>query len=316
MYMLGNENNYGLFWKGAEAEDLPVDDRNSTKQAKALYNIMNEAAIEMKKLGASAPIAICNGDLLFLDIISKECPDIDILGVNVYRGPSFGDLFERVKAEYGKPVFFSEFGSDAYNARTQKEAQKEQADVLVSNWEEIYSNARGLGKAGNSIGGFTFQFADGWWKHGQDVNLDIHDTNASWSNGAYAFDFAPGENNMNEEWFGICAKGQPMSAAYTTLYPRAAYYALKDIHKINPYEKGSTVSGISRDIKNVDVTASVLEARGDKAALESEKTRLFSISELRGDFYTYTTGRAPRHHPRQASRASHRVSGVQRIRPY
>lgn len=106
MYMLGNENNYGLFWKGAEAENLPVEDRSSTKQAKALYKIMNEAAVEMKKLGATAPIAICNGDLLFLDIISKECSDIDILGVNVYRGPSFGDLFDRVKAEYGKPVFF------------------------------------------------------------------------------------------------------------------------------------------------------------------------------------------------------------------
>jgi hypothetical protein len=28
-------------------------------------------------------------------------------------------------------------------------------------------NAAGLGKAGNSIGGFTFQFSDGWWKYGQ-----------------------------------------------------------------------------------------------------------------------------------------------------
>lgn len=51
----------------------------------------------MKKLGASCPIAICNGDLLFLDIISKECKDIDILGINCYRGESFGDLFSRVK---------------------------------------------------------------------------------------------------------------------------------------------------------------------------------------------------------------------------
>lgn len=290
MYMLGNENNYGLFWKGAEAENLPVEDRNSTKQARALYHIMNEAAVEMKKLGATAPVAICNGDLLFLDIIAKECTDIDILGVNVYRGPSFGDLFDRVKAEYGKPVFFSEFGSDAYNARTQQEAQKEQADVLVSNWNEIYSNAHGLGKAGNSIGGFTFQFADGWWKHGQDVNLDKHDATASWSNGAYAFDFTPGENNMNEEWFGICAKGMPDERGIYDLYPRAAYYALKDVHKINPYEKGSSVSAINSNLNKVDVTSSMLRARGDKAALESEKTKLFSISELRGDFSTYTTG--------------------------
>jgi hypothetical protein len=43
------------------------------------------------------------------------------------------------------------------------EDQKSQAYYLAGNWKEIYENA-GLGKAGNSIGGFTFQFSDGWWK--------------------------------------------------------------------------------------------------------------------------------------------------------
>jgi hypothetical protein len=41
-------------------------------------------------------MAICNGDLLFLNIIKAECPD-DILGTNVYRGVSFGDAFIKVK---------------------------------------------------------------------------------------------------------------------------------------------------------------------------------------------------------------------------
>ncbi len=30
LYLLGNENNYGLFWKGAETEDIPVEQREST----------------------------------------------------------------------------------------------------------------------------------------------------------------------------------------------------------------------------------------------------------------------------------------------
>lgn len=146
---------------------------------------------------------------MFLDIIAKECQDIDILGINCYRGESFGDLFSRVKAEYGKPVLFTEFGSDAFNAITQSETQKEQADILLRNWQEIYLNAAGVGNSNNCIGGFTFQFSDGWWKYGQTSNLDKHDSNASWSNGGYLFDYTPGENNMNEEWFGICAKGKP-----------------------------------------------------------------------------------------------------------
>jgi hypothetical protein len=41
-------------------------------------------------------MAICNGDLL-LNIIKAECPDIDILGTNVYRGVSFGDAFIKVR---------------------------------------------------------------------------------------------------------------------------------------------------------------------------------------------------------------------------
>ena len=81
----------------------------------------------MKAIDNSHPMAICNGDLLFLDIIAKECPDVDILGINAYRGISFGDVFERVKKEYGKPLLFSEFGSDAFNAITNEEDQNAQA---------------------------------------------------------------------------------------------------------------------------------------------------------------------------------------------
>ena len=61
---------------------------------------------------------------------------------------------------------FTEFGADAFNAIENEEDQESQAYYMVGNWKEIYENAAGLGKAGNSIGGFTFQFSDGWWKFG------------------------------------------------------------------------------------------------------------------------------------------------------
>ena len=290
LYLLGNENNYGLFWQGAETEDIPIENRKSTIQAVHLYKVFNDAAVEMKKLGASCPIAICNGDLLFLDIISKECKDIDILGINCYRGESFGDLFSRVKNEYGKPVLFTEFGSDAYNAVTQKEAQKEQADILLKNWAEIYLNAAGVGNSGNSLGGFTFQFSDGWWKFMQNSNLDVHDTNASWVNGGYLFDYLKGANNMNEEWFGICAKGKPDSRGIYEIYPRAAYYVLKDVHRINPYAPNTTTASILNKISEINVMSSVLSARSDKAALQGETTSLLRLSELRGELSAIYSG--------------------------
>jgi hypothetical protein len=227
LFLLGNENNYGLFWEGAETENIPVKDRKSTIKANAMYKLFNEAAVSMKAIDTKHPIAICNGDLLFLDIIAKECTSVDVLAINVYRGISFGDLFERVKKEYGKPVLLSEFGSDAFNVQTNQEDQNAQAFYLKGNWREIYENAYGMGKSGNSLGGFTFQFSDGWWKYGQTKNLDVHDDNASWSNGGYQKDYKEGENNMNEEWFGICAKGPTNEKGFYQLYPRAAYYVLK-----------------------------------------------------------------------------------------
>lgn len=293
LFLLGNENNYGLFWEGAETEDVPMEDRKSTQKAIPMYQLFNEAAKEMKAISTDRPIALCNGDLLFLDIIAKECKDIDIFGTNVYRGVSFGDLFQRVKNEYGKPVMFTEFGADAFNELSQKEDQDAQSNYLIGNWQDIYENAAGMGKAGNSIGGYTFQFSDGWWKYKQTENLDVHDTNASWSNGGYIKDYQKGANNMNEEWFGICAKGATDANGGYQLYPRSAYYTLKQVHQFNPYESGSQYKS-ANTVKNyfdgINIADANLRSRGDKAALNAEKNEKIRISNLRADFSTYSTG--------------------------
>lgn len=273
LYLLGNENNYGLFWEGAETEDIPIEDRKSTGRARHMYKLFNEAANEMKSIDKSHPVAMCNGDVLFIEIIAEECKDVDIFGVNMYRGVSFGDTFQQVKDVLDKPIMFAEFGADAYNALENVEDQQSQAYYLVGNWKEIYENAAGLGKAGNSIGGFTFQFSDGWWKFGQTKNLDIHDNNASWGNGGYLSDFAEGENNMNEEWFGVCAKGPTNQRGLYQLYPRAAYYALQEAHLLNPYAEGVTLETIDRHFSNIELIAPVLKARGDQAALVGEVVR-------------------------------------------
>jgi hypothetical protein len=290
MFLLGNENNYGLFWDGAESEDIPLEDRKSTIRAKDMYKLFNDAALEMKKIDTSHPIAICNGDLLFLDIIAKECKDVDVLGTNMYRGVSFTDAFEKVKEKINKPLMFTEFGADSFNVKDNAEDQKSQAYYLVNNWKEIYQNAAGMGKTGISLGGFTFQFSDGWWKFGQTKNLDIHDNNASWSNGGYDFDYQKGENNMNEEWFGICAKGPTNARGLYSLYPRAAYYALKEAHNINPYELGTTSETIEKYFGKIQLIDAVLKARGDKAALGSNDTDMLKVSNLRAEFTTFNTG--------------------------
>ena len=295
LFLLGNENNYGLFWAGAETEDFPDEEDKKRevgeKRGRPMYKLMNQATKAIKGINPNNPVAICNGDLLFLDIVAKECPDVDIYGTNVYRGKSFGDLFEKVRKEYGKPVLLTEFGSDVFNAKAGEEDQQAQAFYLKNNWNEIYANAAGMGKAGNSIGGFTFQFSDGWWKFGQTSNLDKHDSNASWSNGGYEFDYVEGQNNMNEEWFGICAKGPTNANGNYTLYPRAAYYALKEVHKFNPYEsQNQKASTLQKYISEVSLVDAALRARGDKAALGGNSSEKIRISRMSAEFTTFNTG--------------------------
>ncbi len=295
LYMIGNENNYHLSWTTAETEDIPIegsDDPNKIASARALYKAFNDATLEVKKIDTSHPVAICNGDLLYLNLVKEECKDIDIYGTNMYRGTSFGDAFQKVKDELNMPILFAEFGADAFNARDNQEDQFSQAYYDVENWKDIYQNAAGLGKAGNSIGGFTFQFSDGWWKYAQTKNLDIHDNNATWSNGGYPRDLQPdgSGNNMNEEWFGICAKGPTNERGLYTLYPRAAYYALKEVHNINPYDTEMTPEFLNNYFGNIQLMDAVLRARGDKAALGGGGSQKIRLSNLGAKFTTFNTG--------------------------
>lgn len=290
LFLLGNENNYGLFWEGAETEDIPMEDRKSTKHAYPMYKLFNDAAISMKKLGLNQPVGLCNGDALFIDIIAKECNDIDIFGVNSYRGTTFTDIFKVTKAKLKQPIMFTEFGADAFNVKQNAEDQQSQAYYLLHNWHDIYENAAGQNGADNCIGGFTFQFSDGWWKYGQTEGLSKHDDNASWSNGGYFRDYTSGKNNMNEEWFGICAKGPTNAAGNYPLYPRAAYFTLKQVHQINPYQQGITPKVLDSHFASIQLMDGVMAGRAQKAAMETNIMKKVRLAGVRAEFETYYTG--------------------------
>lgn len=289
MWLLGNENNYGLEWKSAETENLPVGERNAAK-ARYLYSLFGEVVQAIKAIDREHPVAMANGDLQYIDIIAEEVRGLDVFGANVYRGISFGDLFQVVKDKLGLPVMFTEFGADAWNARDMQEDQGSQARYLLGQWQEIYEQTAGKGRVGNAIGGMTFQWSDGWWKFGQEDRLDLHDTNASWSNDAYGDDYVPGENNMNEEWWGVAAKGPADGRGLYHLYPRAAYYALQQAYTLPAYGRGTDLPAIRAHFAAIEPMAMVLKARGDQAALLAETSSKVRISGMRLDLSTFNTG--------------------------
>ena len=57
LFLLGNENNYGLFWSGAETEDFPDDadqlSRIGDTSGRAMYALMNKTALRIKKITSS-----------------------------------------------------------------------------------------------------------------------------------------------------------------------------------------------------------------------------------------------------------------------
>jgi beta-galactosidase len=209
-------------------------------------------------------------------------PELDLIGSNVYRGKSFTDLWSQVDAKLDLPVLFFEFGSDAYNALEGREDQVAQAVILKEQWQEMYHKSWGNGEEGNAIGGFVFEWRDEWWKYLQEENLDIHDTNASWSNQAYLFDWSPTQNNMNEEWFGIAALGTPNADGVYTARPRMAYDVLSEVWSIDPYQYKKSAINQAFGAINMDY----LELKGEVRMLKTEseekrKTLRFTGGELR-----------------------------------
>ncbi len=249
LWLLGNENNYGLAWTGFEIEDLPAGEQDAARAAH-LYALFGEVVDAIHDLDPAHPVAICNGDLQYLDLIAKHVPRLDVLGTNVYRGRSAGDLYARVAATLGVPVLYTEFGADAFDARRGREDPLTQAELLLDQWEDVYAHTRGH-DVGNAIGGFVFQWADGWWKTGQDARLDVHDTHASWSNGGYPADHAPGRDNMNEEWFGVAARLPDDGTGQHGLVLRPAYPALRDAWTLDPYAPETDATTIARHFEAI-----------------------------------------------------------------
>lgn len=289
LWLLGNENNYGLSWKSFEIEALPAGEREAAR-ARHLYSLMGDITRAIHAADPSRPVAMANGDIQYLDIIATECKELDILATNVYRGVSVGDLYQRVKDAMGVPVVFSEFGCDAFNAKTGREDQAMQARYLKGQWREIFEQSAGKGGVGNAIGGYVFQWSDGWWKYGQDSRLDVHDTHASWPDGGFVEDFTQGENNMNEEWWGICAKGPADHRDQFELYPRAAWHVLQKVFALDAYAPATDRAAIAAHFATIDPVAASLTAQGDRATAATAGNARARLSGLRVQLETVATG--------------------------
>ena len=242
MWVLGNENNYSCLgmvnrWSTDEIDKEKDPQKQKAMRAKIYYSFVNELSREIHKIDPDHPVALGNGELIGLEFANQFCQDVDLVACIIYRGKTFGNLFNSLKATFDKPVILSEIGADAYDAYLKKEDQNMQAFFIESQWRQIYENLyNSKTGVGNCIGGAIFEWSDEWWKHNEPYSdgWKVQDVEAGWSNGSYYFDIkAPDNKNMNEEWFGIVALSEELENGINKRIPRKAYYVLREFWK-NP----------------------------------------------------------------------------------
>ena len=206
-WLLGNENVYGLAC-------------NANKEPDAFFKFANEVALHIKSIDPEHPVAICSGDILFLDKFGKDAPDIDIFGTNAYRGDyGFVRLWQSIKEETDRPAFITEFGFPAYaQGKSLDEAEELQAEYHRGAWEDIENNLAFTGGEGNSLGGVVFEWLDEWWKAYEPA---IHDTK-----GLFTGPFPDGY--MHEEWLGVSGQGDGKLSPFLRQL-RKSYYMYKKL---------------------------------------------------------------------------------------
>lgn len=205
MWVLGNENNYG------GVHGIVGGVGNAGKYPKEYYQFVNELATWIHSVDPDHPVALGNGDLLFLDIVATSASAIDVFGANSYRGwHGFGrTFFEEVQRILDKPVLITEYGCPAYQQNASRDvAEEAQGLYHFGNWVDMADNMAGRG-VGNVIGGIAFEWSDEWWKAGQPpvYSPKIQETLPNWA-GPF-----PGGWNF-EEWYGLITQGDGARSPY------------------------------------------------------------------------------------------------------
>lgn len=238
MWVLGNENNYSFgpqnlnAWTTPELEKISDPYEKRIQQAKIYYTFVNEIAREIKSIDKVHPVALGNGGVAGLEVASRVCKDIDLLGISSYSGKSFGSIFRQIDTAWGRSFFFTEFGADSYDAKQNKPREDMQEIFIKSQWKEIEKNLANESGLGNSLGGCIFEWTDEWWKYEEfnPYNWNVHNSQPSWSNGAYYFDIgAPRNLNMNEEWWGLIKLIPAKSSGLDKRIPKRSYYLLQEL---------------------------------------------------------------------------------------
>lgn len=231
------------------------------------YGSVEEAAIAIRKavgkIKSNDPdhlVSSCLGDRFYdpnptstIDwIVNEGCPNVDVWGINVYRGESFYDLFSQWEDITHKPVYLSEFGTDSFYTTSYTPAidgeladdgnqamncdgypdENMQAQFVLGLWEEIAEHLSCETSTQPCLGGFVFEFSDELYKAGNYDNglgglVDYDNppeccSYTSQNPEGFIFEYSHPDNVANEEYFGLVDADR---------HPKELFWELKDYYQ-------------------------------------------------------------------------------------
>ncbi len=218
MWAIGNENNMRNDYEGANTTNTLA-----AKHPKAYGMFLNEVAAMIHELDPNHPVMTGNLETQLIEQYSEYTPEIDIMGINAYRGKEgFGDLFQSVQKLFDRPLLVSEYGSDVLDIRKDGTTLNEtsQKNYHKGSWSDIKRNSAGQSGFGTCIGGVPFEWVDEWWKS------DLGPKNAHDLDKDAPMPFQDGWSS--EEFFGIMSQGAGFDSPFLR-QPREVYYYYKDV---------------------------------------------------------------------------------------
>ena len=193
-WVVGNEWNYNGLYVNLSVADA---------QAR-----VSEVATLIKMADATHPVISAYGEVPSAAVLAAM-PNIDIWGINAYRGISFGDLFTVWQSRSTKPMFLSEYGADAYNANLPGYDPTSQALADEMLTQELLDHSSARTQNGVTLGGTIFEWADEWWKAGSPATQEVG--GSAPGGGPYP------DQTFNEEYWGLVDVDRNPRAAYTAL---------------------------------------------------------------------------------------------------
>ncbi len=181
------------------------------------YATLSEAAaamqantLQIKSLDTNHPVCSILGEINYPtqgdvnNIVSNICTAVDVWGANIYRGPEFYAFFTEWASMSTKPIFLSEFGTDAFHTTSWwppvgYEDEIMQADFVRSLWTDLAEELSAINPSKVCLGGTVFEWNDEWWKSstGDRYVQEPDGYETTWNPIAHPDGFA------NEEYFGI-----------------------------------------------------------------------------------------------------------------